>query len=82
MWTASPHRPTTHERLRASELVLGTVVDRFGGSFSAEHGVGPANSAWWRRTTSEGTRAALRALSVAVDPLGILGHPGLPYRDR
>lgn len=73
--------PDDAERLRASELVLGTVVDRFGGSFGAEHGVGPANSAWWRHTTSEGTRATLRAAAVAVDPLGILGHPGLPYRD-
>ena len=72
--------PDDEERGLARDLVLGLVVEEFGGSFSAEHGVGPANADWWRRTTSAGARAALRALSVAVDPLGILGHPGLPYR--
>lgn len=76
-----PRPPDDHERAVARELVLGLVVDRFGGSFSAEHGLGPANADWWRRTTAAGTRAALRALSRTVDPLGILGHPGLPYRE-
>ncbi len=75
-----PRPPDDEERTIARDLVLGLAVDRFGGSFSAEHGVGPANADWWRRTTSAGSRAALRALSAAVDPLGILGHPGLPYR--
>ena len=76
-----PVPPTPGERAAARELVLGLVVDRFGGSFSAEHGIGPANADWWRRTTSDGTRLGLRALSLAVDPLGILGHPSLPFRD-
>jgi FAD/FMN-containing dehydrogenase len=69
------------QRAAIRELVLGTVVDRFGGSFSAEHGVGPLNADWWRRCTSSATRARWRQLTGVVDPLGILGHPGLPYRD-
>lgn len=72
--------PDDEERGLARDLVLGLVVEEFGGSFSAEHGLGPANADWWRRTTSAGARATLRALSVAVDPLGILGHQDLPYR--
>lgn len=66
------------ERVRSAVLPL--VVDRFGGSFSAEHGVGPINADWWRSTTSTGTARLLAAVSRAADPLGILGHPGLPYR--
>jgi FAD/FMN-containing dehydrogenase len=77
-----PAPPDEREQALARDLVLGLVVDRFGGSFSAEHGIGPSNAEWWRRGTSEGTRLALRALAAATDPLGILGHPGLPYRDR
>jgi FAD/FMN-containing dehydrogenase len=76
-----PAPPDERERALARDLVLGLVVDRFGGSFSAEHGIGPANADWWRRVTSEGTRTVLRSLSFAADPLGILGHPGLPYRE-
>ncbi len=75
-----PDPPSAEERRVAREIVLGLVVDRFGGSFSAEHGVGPANADWWRRTTSEGTRSLLAALAQRADPLGILGHPELPYR--
>jgi len=66
-------------RLALTDLVLDTVVSRFGGSFSAEHGIGPHNARWWNRTVSDGTRLALRAMKQAVDPLDVLGHPGLPY---
>ncbi len=75
-----PSPPTEAELDAARDLVLGLVVEGFGGSFSAEHGVGPSNAEWWRRTTPTTTRSLLRALSEQVDPLGILGHPGLPFR--
>ncbi len=70
------------QRTRAAvrDLVL-DAVEGLGGSFSAEHGIGPWNADRWRRTTSAGTRLALRALSQSADPLGILGHPGLPYAE-
>lgn len=67
------------ERVRLSDLVLGTVVREFSGSFSAEHGIGPHNARWWSRTVPTGTRAALRSLKATTDPLGILGHPDLPF---
>ncbi len=72
--------PSTQEQELARELVLGLVVDRFGGSFSAEHGVGPLNADWWRRCTPAGTARILSRWAAAADPLGILGHPELPYR--
>ena len=76
-----PAPPDRGEVDTTRDLVLGLVVDRFGGSFSAEHGIGPTNADWWRRSTSAGTRAAMRSLALTADPLGILGHPDLPYRD-
>jgi D-lactate dehydrogenase (cytochrome) len=72
--------PSAQERSTARELVLGLVVDRFDGSFSAEHGVGPANADWWRRCTPAGTARILAQWAQVADPLGILGHPDLPYR--
>ena len=62
-----------------ADAVFGVVVDRFGGSFSAEHGIGPHNARWWQRAIDPGTRAAVRAVRSALDPLGVLGHPGLPF---
>lgn len=73
--------PGSPQRAAVRELVLGTVVGRFGGSYSAEHGIGPLNADWWRRCTPATTRARWRELARAVDPIGVLGHPGLPYRD-
>jgi FAD/FMN-containing dehydrogenase len=73
-------RPDAPERAAIRELVLGTVVDGFGGSFSAEHGIGPLNADWWRRCTPAATRERWRDLAAVADPLGVLGHPGLPYR--
>lgn len=75
-----PSPPSTDERRIARELVLGLAVERLGGSFSAEHGVGPANADWWHRSTAPGTAALLARIAGVADPLGILGHPGLPYR--
>ncbi len=59
--------------------VFGLVIDRFNGSFSAEHGIGPINAEWWRATTSAAEVAVLTATKDAVDPLRILGHPGIPF---
>ena len=65
------------EELR--DAVFGLVVDELGGSFSAEHGIGPLNARWWLRTTSGLQRSVLAAFKAEVDPLGILGHPGVPF---
>lgn len=60
-------------------LVFGITVDDFGGSFSGEHGIGPINAAWWRRTRSTGSQQLTRGLKHLCDPLDLLGHPGMPY---
>jgi FAD/FMN-containing dehydrogenase len=76
--------PTGHglpERA-AAELradIYAVVTDGFGGSWSAEHGVGPLNAAEWTATTPAAERALLAALKESVDPMRILGHPDLPF---
>jgi FAD/FMN-containing dehydrogenase len=55
------------------------LVDRLGGSYSAEHGIGPLNSDWWRRHTPPAQQRLLAAFKQQVDPLGVLGHPGVPF---
>ncbi len=71
--------PTEDLRRAAASTVFGTAVDDFGGSFSAEHGIGPHNVEWWRRGTTPAARRLLSSFKRAADPLGILGHPALPY---
>jgi D-lactate dehydrogenase (cytochrome) len=53
------------------------VVARHGGSFSAEHGLGPVNIGWWAQHASPGARTALAAVKRAVDPYGLLGTDAL-----
>ncbi len=65
------------EELRSS--IYAVVTDTFGGSWSAEHGVGPLNAAEWTASTAAAERALLASLKDTVDPMGILGHPGLPF---
>lgn len=67
------------EREQLRSLVFGIAVEEFGGSFSAEHGVGPVNADWWRRWQSPGSQRLSHAIKAACDPLGILGHPRMPY---
>jgi FAD/FMN-containing dehydrogenase len=64
---------------RVREAVLGLTVHEVGGSFSAEHGIGPTNADWWLATRPEGVQHLTRQFKAVVDPLGVLGHPGLPY---
>ena len=56
------------------ELVL-RLVARYGGSISAEHGVGMAKTRWLGLTRGEPEIAAMRAIKQALDPLGLL-NPG------
>jgi FAD/FMN-containing dehydrogenase len=73
-----PLTRTEHDELRS--LVFGTVVDRFGGSFSGEHGIGPVNAEWWARTRSAGAQLLSHGIKALCDPLDVLGHPAMPYR--
>jgi FAD/FMN-containing dehydrogenase len=56
------------------EAVLRLVAE-FGGSISAEHGVGVAKSRWLHLTRGEHEIAAMAAIKRALDPRGIL-NPG------
>lgn len=55
--------------------VLGLVA-RFGGSISAEHGIGRAKRDYLHLTRSASQLAAMRAIKAALDPAGIL-NPGV-----
>ena len=70
--------PDARERSLAREIVFGTAV-RLGGSYSAEHGIGPHNADWWRRVTPRGNQEIVRMLRSVFDPDRILGHPDLPF---
>ncbi|MGJ7494620.1 FAD-binding oxidoreductase [Variovorax sp. RT4R15] len=50
------------------------VVEEFDGSFSAEHGIGPYNQAFYRRFTDRPTLALAGALHAQLDPRGRLGN--------
>lgn len=52
------------------------LVASFGGSISAEHGVGRAKQAWLSLSRSEEEIAMMRALKAALDPRGLL-NPGV-----
>ena len=52
------------------------LVASYGGSISAEHGVGRAKRAWLSLSRSEAEMAAMRAIKTALDPTGLL-NPGV-----
>jgi len=55
------------------ERVYDTVVNQFGGSFSAEHGVGPYNLDYYRRYTPRSERHVASRLKDICDPKRLLG---------
>jgi FAD/FMN-containing dehydrogenase len=56
---------------RVDEAVL-TLVAEYGGSISAEHGIGTAKKRWLHLSRSGAEIAAMRAIKRALDPAGIL----------
>jgi FAD/FMN-containing dehydrogenase len=63
----------------ADEAVL-ELVGEFGGSISAEHGVGVAKRRWLHHTRSEAEIGVMAAVKDALDPRGIL-NPGVLLPD-
>jgi len=49
-------------------------VSAHGGSFSAEHGIGPMNMAYYRKLTSPSERTTSAAVQTALDPHHVLGR--------
>jgi len=66
-------RPTPELKAELQPLVYELAVARFGGSFSAEHGIGPHNQAFYDRYTPELVREVCRTLKARLDPKGLLG---------
>jgi FAD/FMN-containing dehydrogenase len=61
------------------DAVLGLVCE-FGGSISAEHGIGRAKVGWLERDRGAADVALMRSIKHALDPRGIL-NPGVVLAD-
>lgn len=66
-------RSTPEMKKELQPLVYELAVSRFRGSFSAEHGVGPHNQAFYDRYTPELVKDVCRTLKERFDPQGLLG---------
>lgn len=74
VWPASAGRcnPEAIEAVR--DMIYDRVVRKYGGSFSAEHGVGPHNVHYYRRYASSKERALAGHVKGYCDPKGLLGR--------
>lgn len=61
--------PGEFERLGDDVL---SIVSSFGGSVSAEHGIGVAKKRWLHLSRTPSEIAAMRAVKAALDPFGIM----------
>jgi len=66
-------RPTPELKAELQPLVYDLAVTRFRGSFSAEHGIGPHNQAFYDRYTPALIREICGTLKARLDPKGLLG---------
>jgi FAD/FMN-containing dehydrogenase len=66
-------QPAAEIKAVLQPLVYDLAVGRFQGSFSAEHGIGPHNQAFYDRYTPELVRGICRALKERLDPQSRLG---------
>jgi len=66
-------KPTAELKAELQPLIYELAVARFHGSFSAEHGIGPHNQAFYDRYTPELVREVCRELKRRFDPQGLLG---------
>lgn len=74
VWPASAGACDAAVTEAVRELIYDRVVRGYGGSFSAEHGVGPHNIHYYRRYTSPVERAMAANLKRLCDPKGLLGR--------
>jgi len=66
-------RPTPELKATLQPRIYDLAVTRFRGSFSAEHGVGPHNQAFYDRYTPALVQDVCRTLKARLDPQGLLG---------
>ena len=62
------------ELFRAAEEVIFTTLDRFGGSISAEHGIGRSKKRAFLERVDPVTLDLLRAVKGAIDPAGLMSR--------
>ncbi|MCX5572234.1 FAD-binding oxidoreductase [Kaistia nematophila] len=60
--------PERHAWIKASEAVIFEIVDRRGGSISAEHGIGRVKRSAFEKRASATQMELLRAIRSAIDP--------------
>lgn len=70
--SAGPYDAAVIDAVR--EVIYDRVVREYGGSFSAEHGVGPHNIHYYRRYASPAERSIAGRLQRLCDPKGLLGR--------
>lgn len=68
---------------RARDIVFAAAVDDYGGSFSAEHGIGPSNLRYYRRYVPGETRRLAGAVQrlAAPTPIGRVDFAGLETQE-
>ena len=66
-------RPAPELKAELQPLLYDLAVTKFRGSFSAEHGVGPHNQAFYDRYTPALVREICRTLKARLDPRELLG---------
>ena len=74
VWKAEEaRRPAAELKAELQPRIYELALARFHGSFSAEHGVGPHNQAFYDRYTPALVREICRTLKARLDPGGLLG---------
>jgi FAD/FMN-containing dehydrogenase len=74
VWNAEDApRPTSELKAELQPRLYDLAVNRFRGSYSAEHGVGPHNQAFYDLYTPELVKEICRLLKARLDPAGLLG---------
>jgi FAD/FMN-containing dehydrogenase len=74
IWKKEDAQKATPEmKAELQPVVYDLAVREFRGSFSAEHGVGPHNQAFYDQYTPALVREVCRALKARLDPRGLLG---------
>lgn len=71
----------TAERHAEVDALIYTLVGRFGGSVSAEHGIGLHKRRWLGQSRGETDIALMRRLRAALDPMQILNRDRVLARD-
>jgi FAD/FMN-containing dehydrogenase len=65
---------TAHQKATLRRGVFDVTVNEFDGSFSAEHGIGPANAEQYARYRPASERSLIDRIKNLVDPAHILGR--------